>query len=89
MDPAGLAKPVLCGPRMGDFRESASALAASGGLEQVDAASLGASLARLVADPAERERRGRAGQRCVLAQQGATERTAEALLSMLAGVRRA
>jgi 3-deoxy-D-manno-octulosonic-acid transferase len=89
MDPAGLAKPVLCGPRMGDFRESASALAASGGLEQVDAASLGASLARLVADPAERERRGRAGQRCVLAHQGATERTAEALLSMLAGVRRA
>ena len=89
MEPAALGKPVVCGPRMGDFRESARALAEAGGLEQVDDAVLGAALARLVADPAERARRGQAGQRCVRAHQGATERTAEALLSMLSGVKRA
>ncbi len=89
MEPAALGKPVVCGPRMGDFRESAAALSESGGLEQVDASALAATLARLVSDPAERTSRGRAGQACVRAHQGATERTAEALLSMLAGVRRA
>jgi hypothetical protein len=44
---------------------------------------------RLIERPAERAERGRAGQECVRAHQGATERTAEALLSMLAGIRRA
>jgi 3-deoxy-D-manno-octulosonic-acid transferase len=89
MEPAALGKPVVCGPRMGDFRESAAALADAGGVLQVDAGALAQTLARLIEHPAERAERGRAGQECVRAHQGATERTAEALLSMLAGIRRA
>ena len=43
----------------------------------------GALLGALVADPAERARRGAAARATVLAHQGATERTSEALLAML------
>lgn len=88
MEPAALGKPVVCGPRMGDFRESASALADAGALEQVQPAALPGTLVRLLGDAAERARRGAAAQACVRSRQGATERTAEALLSVLAGVPR-
>ena len=87
MEPAALGKPVVCGPRMGDFRESARALVAGGGMRQVDARELGAVLAALIADADLRGRAGAASRATVRANQGATERTAEALLSILASSR--
>jgi hypothetical protein len=41
------------------------------------------TIRRLVDDPAERTRLGLAAREVVIAHQGATERTAEALLSIL------
>lgn len=87
MEPAALAKPVVCGPRMGDFRESARALCEGGGMRQVEARDLGAVLAALVADAGARGRAGAASRATVRANQGATERTAEALLSILASAK--
>jgi 3-deoxy-D-manno-octulosonic-acid transferase len=85
MEPAALGKPITCGPRMGDFRESFEALRDSGALEVApDSAALTRVLGALVADPAERARRGAAARATVIAHQGATERTSEALLAMLA-----
>jgi 3-deoxy-D-manno-octulosonic-acid transferase len=85
MEPAALGKPIACGPRMGDFRESFEALRDSGALEVApDSAALTRVLGALVADPAERARRGAAARATVIAHQGATERTSEALLAMLA-----
>jgi 3-deoxy-D-manno-octulosonic-acid transferase len=85
MEPAALGKPIVCGPRMGDFRESFEALRDSGALEVApDSAELARVLGALVAGPAERARRGAAARATVLAHQGATERTSEALLAMLA-----
>jgi 3-deoxy-D-manno-octulosonic-acid transferase len=85
MEPAALGKPITCGPRMGDFRESFEALRDSGALEAApDSAALTRVLGALVADPAERARRGAAARATVIAHQGATERTSEALLAMLA-----
>jgi 3-deoxy-D-manno-octulosonic-acid transferase len=85
MEPAALGKPIVCGPRMGDFRESFEALRDSGALEVApDSAALTRVLGALVADPAERARRGAAARATVIAHQGATERTSEALLAMLA-----
>jgi 3-deoxy-D-manno-octulosonic-acid transferase len=83
MEPAALGKAVVAGPRMGDFRESAEALEASHALLRTDAAGLADALARLLGDPAERARRGAAAREVVRSNQGATERTAEALLSIL------
>ena len=88
MEPAALGKPIVCGPRMGDFRESTKALADAGVLEQVQPAGLAGALAGLLGDASERARRGAAAQACVRSRQGATERTAEALLSVLAGAPR-
>ena len=85
MEPAALGKPILCGPRMGDFRESFEALRDSGALEvAADGAAAAQSIAALLSNPAERARRGAAARETVLAHRGATERTSEALLAMLA-----
>jgi 3-deoxy-D-manno-octulosonic-acid transferase len=83
MEPAALGKAVVAGPRMGDFRDSAEALEASHALLRTDAAGLAGAIARLLGDPAERARRGAAAREVVRSNQGATERTAEALLSIL------
>ena len=84
MEPAALGKAVVCGPRMGDFRESLEALRDAGAIEQVPREGLAPVLAALVADPARRAELGRRARATVLANQGATERTAEALLGVMA-----
>lgn len=89
MEPAGLGRAIVCGPRVADFQETADALAAADALVQVDAAGLGGALAELLAAPERRQALGQRAQHVVRAQQGATERTAEALLSLLQEVRRA
>ena len=89
MEPAALGKAVVCGPRMGDFRESLEALQAASAIEQVEPAALAASLAALVGDRARREALGSRARATVLANQGATERTAEALHGVIGSRRRA
>jgi 3-deoxy-D-manno-octulosonic-acid transferase len=83
MEPAALGKAVMCGPRMGDFRESADALLAANAMVRVDRIQLAARLRALLSDDNERARMGRAAQEVVRIHQGATERTAEALLAIL------
>jgi len=83
MEPAALGKAVICGPRMGDFRESADALLAANAMVRVDRMQLAARLRALLSDDDERARMGRVAQEVVRIHQGATERTAEALLAIL------
>ena len=83
MEPAALGKALVCGPRMGDFRDSLEALRVAGAIEQVDVAGLPAALKSLLGDAARRSEAGRRAQQAVRANQGATERTAEALLGLL------
>jgi 3-deoxy-D-manno-octulosonic-acid transferase len=67
---------VVFGPHVWNFRDTVRRLLNVGGAVQVaDAASLAATVRRLLADRAERERLGTAGRRFVTEQQGATERT--------------
>jgi 3-deoxy-D-manno-octulosonic-acid transferase len=68
---------------MGDFRESADALLAANAMVRVDRIQLAARLRALLSDDNERARMGRAAQEVVRIHQGATERTAEALLAIL------
>lgn len=89
MEPAGLGKAIVCGPRVADFRETAQALLDGGAMVQVTEADLPATLARLVQGSDERRALGERAQQVVRAQQGATERTAEALLGLLTEARRA
>jgi len=83
MEPAALGRPVVAGPRMGDFAESVRVLLGSNAMVQTDADRLGHVIRSLLGAPEERLRLGRAAQAAVRANQGATERTAEALLSVL------
>ncbi len=75
LEPAAAGVPVLSGPALHNFRDIADRLAAAGALGVVDdAATLAASLARLLGDAAARRRAGEAGRACVAAGRGATER---------------
>ncbi len=83
MEPAALGRAVVAGPRMGDFAESVRVLLGANAMVQTDADRLGHVIRSLLGNPEERTRLGRAAQDTVRAHQGATERTAEALLSVL------
>jgi 3-deoxy-D-manno-octulosonic-acid transferase len=83
MEPAALGKSIIAGPRMHDFKDSADALQLANAIVRVDSPQLFSTIRRLVDDPAERTRLGIAAREVVIAHQGATERTAEALLSIL------
>jgi 3-deoxy-D-manno-octulosonic-acid transferase len=83
MEPAALGKAVVAGPRMGDFAESVHALLGANAMVQLDAQRLAPTIRSLVEQPAERARLGQAARGVVRSMQGATERTAEALLGIL------
>jgi len=83
MEPAALGKAIIAGPRMHDFKDSAEAMQSANAIVRIDSSQLHKSIRRLVDDPSERVRLGRAAREVVLAHQGATERTAEALLFIL------
>ncbi len=80
LEPAAQGKAVLFGPHTHNFDQEAALLLAAGAcLVVADAPALERELARLLADPAERERMGRAGMAAVAAQRGATQLTLAAL----------
>lgn len=80
LEAAARGKALLFGPGMGNFREAAAGLVAAGAAEVVPtAAALPEAVARLLAAPAERARRGAAAQSWIAAHAGATARTVAAL----------
>ncbi len=83
MEPAALGKPILIGPRYGDFTQSVEALREAGALRVVERGALGASVRELLSDESIRERMAQAAVECVREHQGATARHTEILLDML------
>jgi 3-deoxy-D-manno-octulosonic-acid transferase len=80
MEPAGLGKAVVVGPRTWNFRDPVELLLARGGLVQAaDAASVRRELVLLHADPARRTRLGEAGRGVCRESKGATRRILEIL----------
>jgi 3-deoxy-D-manno-octulosonic-acid transferase len=87
-EPAVCGVPVLFGPHTQHVAAVAEALSACGGAERVkDGAALAHAIARLIDDPEARRRMGEAGRSLVIAQRGATARTVEAILPILAAER--
>lgn len=84
IEPARAGVPVLFGPGMDSFREVAVALLARGGaFEVADAASLAVAAARLLTDPAARDRAARAARAFVEEHAGAAGRTLAALARLV------
>lgn len=84
IEPASLGRPVVIGPRVADFREVVEAFVEGGGIRQIQASELGATLAELCANADARAAVARNARAVIRSQQGGTARTAEVLLAMLA-----
>jgi 3-deoxy-D-manno-octulosonic-acid transferase len=83
LEPALHGRPVLFGPHMENFIEASAYFVEQGAAIQVsDAADLNRQFARLLRDPAAREKMGQAAMAALAAHQGACERTV-ALLERL------
>jgi 3-deoxy-D-manno-octulosonic-acid transferase len=74
LEPAALGVPVVFGPHMHNFRESATLiLACGGGLQVQDGEELTAALQLLLDDGFKRQSTGANGMRLLLENSGATE----------------
>jgi 3-deoxy-D-manno-octulosonic-acid transferase len=86
IEPAAMGLPVLFGPHVWNFRETAQRLIACEAAIQVqDETGLESALAHLLASPAERQRRGHAGKAFVESQRGACGRTLDCLDRLIMG----
>ena len=83
MEPAGLGKVVIVGPRVDDFQSTADALIKSGGLVQTSAENLRATIAELLADPKRREQIASAARDVIRKEQGASARHAKIAQELL------
>ncbi len=83
IEPASLAKPVVIGPRVADFRDVVETLVTAGGIRQIEAAQLATTLAELLGDPRARAMIAMKAREAIRREQGATTRTAEVLLTLL------
>jgi 3-deoxy-D-manno-octulosonic-acid transferase len=80
LEPAAYGVAVVFGDQVWNFRDAAARLLDHGGAIQVnDFAGLEATVATLAANPSQRRTLGAASRRFVFSQQGATERTLQAL----------
>ena len=84
MEPAALGKAIVCGPAVADFQETADAFLAAEAMVQVPGSQVADALQKLLADGGARAQLGMRARAVVRERQGATERTAEALLSIVA-----
>jgi 3-deoxy-D-manno-octulosonic-acid transferase len=85
LEPAAYGAAVVFGPHVWNFRDAAARLVNEGGAVQVpDAAGLAKAVPELLASAGKRKRLGATGRRLVQAQQGATERTLDALGFLIA-----
>ena len=82
LEPVGLGKAVICGPAMGDFGPSMAVLLPTDAIVQVEAASLGSTLATLLKDTAARDALGLRGTAAIRSMQGASEMAADRLLAL-------
>lgn len=80
---AALGKPVLMGARYSDFEQAVGVLEAAGGLRVVDSDEIGSVVSELITDPKIRADMGENAARCVLAQQGASQKHLQVLLGQL------
>lgn len=84
LEPAALGVPVVFGPYMANFADSAAVLVARGGARQVACPEdLYLALSELLGNAAERRQMGTRARRAVLQNQGATERTVALLASWI------
>ena len=83
MEPAALAKPIVIGPAVDDFRAAVETMERAGAIVRTTPESLAPDLAALFADPQRRADLGARARQCVLDNQGATERHAALLLEMM------
>ncbi len=82
MEPIGLGKATLIGPAVKDFETAVRAFEAAGGIVRTDRSRLGADLARLLGDAAERARVAAAGLACIEEHRGASRRHAAMLTNL-------
>lgn len=86
LEPAWWGKPILFGPHMENFRDTARLfIAARAAVEVRDAVDLEAEILALFADEAGRKRMGEAARQVVERERGATARTIERLAALLTG----
>ncbi len=83
MEPAALGKPLVIGPRFGDFTQSVRALERAGALRVVEKDALARTLRELVESEPERTRMGAAALECVRTNRGAASRHADLLMPLL------
>jgi 3-deoxy-D-manno-octulosonic-acid transferase len=80
LEPAAYGAAVIFGPHVWNFRDAAARLVAEGGAVQVaDEAALEGAVLTLLSDVKRRKELGATARRLVVAQQGATRRTLDAL----------
>jgi len=84
LEPAALGLPVLTGPHTSNGRDIAALMLEQGAALQVaESQELAAALARLLADPAERQRMGAIGRRIVESNRGSVARLLALIEPML------
>lgn len=83
MEPVALGKPVVVGPAVADFQQTVDALLAGQGIIQTTRRDLAQVLRELLDDPARRASIASRGRAVILAHQGATERHADLVRSLL------
>lgn len=84
IEPLVAGKPILFGPAMDNFQPLARQLVEAGAAVEVrDAPGLRQAAARLLADPAAREKAVQAGMACIEGHQGAARRCAEIVAALL------
>jgi 3-deoxy-D-manno-octulosonic-acid transferase len=84
IEPAALAKPVICGPWTQNFADAVRQLKAAGGMIEVQTShELESSLRRLLADAQEAVAMGNRAREVIRSQQGATARHVEVILNRI------
>ncbi|TVQ61428.1 MAG: hypothetical protein EA378_08630 [Phycisphaerales bacterium] len=83
IEPAALGKATLIGPNVKDFEHAVGALERGRALRRVTREAIGGELASILSDPHGARAMGERGIACVRDHQGASERHAELLLSLL------
>ncbi len=86
IEPIGLGKATLIGPRFGDFESIVGSLVRAGGMAISTPGSIAADIRGLLADPGARGEMSRRGRECIVENQGATRRHADLILNALRDV---
>lgn len=83
IEPIALGKPTVIGPRVSDFQTIVESFDSAGGIVRATPEDLGGTLAALTTDAERRRDLAARGRACILANQGATRRHADLLLSLV------